>query len=196
NILSILNATGILRIKPEMLPRLIEKINENADEAQNISNIIREILAKSTIIEGIIEANRSIRNLIETFHFPRNIRLNTQYDENLIIIEIEEEKFRRIMNNLLMNAVEAMPDGGSLSVKLTAKEDVAYIDVEDTGSGIPESQLNTIFSLFNTTKEGHSGLGLAFCKNAAESVGGSINIKSTDEDGTTFRLIFPIRNLM
>jgi PAS domain S-box-containing protein len=196
NLLSILNATGILRIKPEMLPRLIETINANADEAQNISNIIREILAKSTIIEGVIEANRSIRNLIETFHFPRNIRLNTQYDENLIIIEIEEEKFRRIMNNLLSNAVEAMPDGGSLSVKLTAKEDVAYIDVEDTGSGIPESQLNTIFSPFNTTKEGHSGLGLAFCKNAAESVGGSINIKSTDDDGTTFRLIFPIRNLM
>ncbi len=195
NILSILNAAGILRISPEMLPRLVKSIDEHADEAQNISEIIKETINQSVNIKGFIEINQKVRGVLEKSRFPRNIRVKTQYDEGILLAEVDEEKFTRIMNNLLSNAVEAMPSGGSLSVKVTAKDDLVSIDVGDTGSGIPESRMETIFKPFNSTKEGHSGLGLAFCKNAAESMGGSLSIKSSSEKGTIIRLVLPLRKI-
>ena len=122
--------------------------------------------------------------------------LNTQYDEGLLIVEIDEEKFTRIMNILLVNALEAMSGGGLLSVKVTSKQEELYIDIGDTGTGIPEEVQNNLFKPFNSTKTGHSGLGLAFCKNAVESVGGSLSLKSTSSKGTTFRLILPLRKII
>jgi signal transduction histidine kinase len=105
---------------------------------------------------------------------------------------MDTEHFSRIMNNLLVNAVEAMPGGGSLGVKVSAKKDKVFIDIRDTGGGIPEDRWDTIFKPFNSTKEGHSGLGLAFCKNAAETAGGSLSVKSSSSKGTTFRLVLPL----
>lgn len=196
NILSILNATGILKTRPEMLPRLLDTINANADEAQDTSILIREILSQTKVIEGIVEVNRSVRKLLEKFQVPRNCRVKTQYDEKLIIVDLDKEKFARILDNLLMNAIEAMPNGGSLSVRVKIRETDVYVDVEDSGPGIPEKQISDIFKPFHTTKPGHSGLGLAFSKNAAESGRGSLNLISTDDEGTTFRLILPIRNII
>jgi PAS domain S-box-containing protein len=196
SILSILNATGILRLKPEMLPKAIESIDAKADHAQKVSELIKETISESTIIKGFIEANQTVRHVLEKTNFPRNIRLKTQYDEGLLILEMDEEHFSRILNNLLLNAVESMSGGGSLGVKVTAKNDQVQIDISDTGVGIAEDRLETIFKPFNSTKEGHSGLGLAFCKNAAESAGGSLSVKSTRGKGSTFRLMLPIRKII
>ncbi|RLI01323.1 hypothetical protein DRO31_06750 [Candidatus Bathyarchaeota archaeon] len=196
SILSILNATGILRLKPDMLPQAIASIDQKADQAQRVSELIRETIAESTIIKGFVEVNQNVRGIMEKNHFPRNIRLKTQYDEGLVIVEIDEDIFTRIIDNLLQNAVEAMPGGGSLGVKITAKKEEVYVDINDTGSGIPEERIETIFKPFNSTKEGHSGLGLAFCKNAAETAGGSLSVKSSSSKGTTFRLVLPIRKIV
>ncbi len=196
NLLSILNAAGILRIQPEMLPKIIETIDERADEAHSVSELIKETIAQSTIVTGFIEINQSVRLLLEKLKIPRNIRVKTQYDEGLLIVEMEEDKFTRIMNNILVNAIEAMPGGGNLGVKVTAKAEEIHIDISDTGSGIPEERRESIFKPFNSTKTGHSGLGLAFCKNAAEAVGGSLVLKSTSEKGTTFRIVLPIRKII
>ena len=114
----------------------------------------------------------------------------------MLISEIEDEKFTRIMNNLLVNALEAMPGGGSLSVKVSSKQEELYIDISDTGSGIPEEIQSNPFKPFYSTKTGHSGLGLAFCKNALESVGGSLSLESTSSKGTTFRIILPLRKII
>jgi signal transduction histidine kinase len=195
SILSILNATGILRLQPDMLPKAIEAISEKADQAHKVSELIRESIAESTNIMDFVEVNQSVRNIIEKNKFPRNIRLKTQYDESLLIIEMDIDHFSRIMNNLLLNAAEAMTGGGSLGIKVAAKNDQVVIDVSDTGEGIPEPRWETIFKPFNSTKDGHSGLGLAFCKNAAETAGGSLSVKSSSSKGTTFRLVLPLTKI-
>ena len=97
---------------------------------------------------------------------------------------------------VLANAVEAMPGGGSLSVKVTSRQEEVHIDIGDTGPGIPEEIQSNLFKPFYTTKTGHSGLGLAFCKNAMESVGGSLSLKSSSSKGTTFRLVLPLRKII
>lgn len=196
NIISILNAAGILRIQHDKLDEIIDTIDKNVDEAQHISEVIKDMIAQTTIIEGFIEVNKTVKTILEKQRFPRNIRVNTQYHEELLIVEIEEEKFARIINNLLRNAVEAMPSGGTLSVKVTRKEEEAYIDISDKGSGIPEAMKKELFKPFHSSKKGHSGLGLAFSKNAVESEGGSLNLVYSNEKGTTFRLVLPIRKIV
>ncbi len=192
NLLSIMNATGVMRIQPDMMNEILDSIEENADKAYYTSDLVREILDKLTRINGYIEVNHAIRTILEKKRFPKNIRVNTQYDESILIVEIVEEKFTRIIDNLLMNAVEAMPGGGSLYVKVNGRETRAQIDICDTGKGIPEERQEKIFEPFNSTKVGHTGLGLAFCKNAAESIGGDLNLEKSSYKGTRFRLWLPL----
>ncbi len=192
NLLSIMNATGVMRIQPDMMNEILDSIEENADKAYYTSDLVREILDKLTRINGYIEVNHAIRTILEKKRFPKNIRVNTQYDESILIVEIGEEKFTRIIDNLLMNAVEAMPGGGSLYVKVNGRKTSAQIDICDTGKGIPEERQENIFEPFNSTKDGHTGLGLTFCKNAAESIGGDLKLEKSSDKGTRFRLWLPL----
>ncbi|MBD3172639.1 response regulator [Candidatus Bathyarchaeota archaeon] len=192
NLLSIMNATGVMRIQPDMMNEILDSIEENADKAYYTSDLVREILDKLTRIKGYIEVNHAIRTILEKKRFPKNIRVNTQYDESILIVEIGEEKFTRIIDNLLMNAVEAMPGGGSLYVKVNGRKTSAQIDICDTGKGIPEERQEKIFEPFNSTKDGHTGLGLAFCKNAAESIGGDLKLEKSSDKDTRFRLWLPL----
>ena len=192
NILSIINASLLLRDKPELIPQIADSIDTNAEIAKQISERIRETVSSNTLGEGLIEVNHLMRKVLDETFLPRNIRVKTQYDEALLIVEIDESSFTRILRNLLNNAIEAMPGGGTLSLKITSLYDMA-IEVRDTGGGIHERAMSKLFQPFNTTKQGHSGLGLAFCKNTIESNGGSLEMSETSAKGTTFVLKLSLR---
>jgi PAS domain S-box-containing protein len=192
NILSILNASLMLRSQPDMVQQIADSIDANADYAQQVSEKIRETVSSDTLGDGFIEVNQIVRKVLDETFLPRNIRVKTQYDEALLIVEIDENRFTRILRNLLNNAIEAMSGGGTLSLKITSLYDVV-VEVKDTGVGIHERAMYKLFQPFNTTKHGHSGLGLAFCKNTIESAGGSLVMNETSDKGTTFSLKLPLR---
>jgi K+-sensing histidine kinase KdpD len=193
NILSILNASLVLRNKPNLVGKLTDSIDNSANNVQIVSEQIRETVSDSALDEGYIEVNQTVRQVLDKTFTPRNIRIKTQYDESLLIAEIEENNFTRILRNLLNNSIEAMPSGGTLSLKVGSKGEEVTVEIKDTGSGISPHAIDQLFQPFNTTKAGHSGLGLAFCKNAVEAVGGSIDMKTTNEKGTTFIVRLPLR---
>ncbi|HUV33565.1 MAG TPA: ATP-binding protein, partial [Candidatus Desulfaltia sp.] len=111
-----------------------------------------------------------------------------------LITEVPTEKMTRLLENLVRNAVESMPTGGTLEVKVTARQGSAKIEVRDTGPGIPPHAMDRLFQPFNTTKQGHSGLGLAYAKKTVEAAGGSIEAK-TGEKGTTMVVTVPTISL-
>ena len=191
NILSILNASLMLRSKPDMVRQIADSIDENADYAQQVSEKIRETVSSYTLGDDFIEVNQLVRKVLDETFLPRNIRVKTQYDEAFLIVEIDENSFTRILRNLLNNAIEAMSGGGTLNLKITSQYDVV-VEVKDTGVGIHERAMSKLFQPFNTTKHGHSGLGLALCKNIIESAGGSLEMKETSDKGTTFSLKLPL----
>ncbi len=192
NILSIINASLLLRNQPELIPQIADSINSNAEVSLQVSEKIRETVSSSSLGDGFIEVTQTMRKVLDETFLPRNIRVKTQYDEALLIVKIDETSFTRILRNLLNNAIEAMPGGGTLSLKVTSLYDMA-IEVRDTGTGIQERAMDKLFQPFNTTKQGHSGLGLAFCKNTIESNGGSLEMSETSAKGTTFVLKLPLR---
>ncbi len=98
--------------------------------------------------------------------------------------------------NLLLNAVEAMPGGGRLTVSLERRGEMAGIEIQDTGRGIPPEHTQRVFQLFFTTRPGGSGIGLATAFRTVQFLNGSIDFKSEVGRGTTFRIELPLARQM
>jgi signal transduction histidine kinase len=94
--------------------------------------------------------------------------------------------------NIVLNAMDAMPDGGTLEILTLQGSDKVRIDVVDTGIGIPPEDLNRLFEPFFTTKSQGTGLGLANAKRVLEQHGGDIRSKSVVGQGTTMSLWLPL----
>jgi len=100
-------------------------------------------------------------------------------------------QIRQVLINLLKNALEAMDQGGLLTVGLEIQGDLLELTVTDTGQGIPPEHLQSLFTPFFSTKEGGSGLGLTICRGFIEQHGGEISITSTVGHGTTCLIRLP-----
>lgn len=132
-----------------------------------------------------------------------NVRCDLKLSENLPPVEIEPTQMMQVMNNLLINARQAMPNGGVIQVTLNSMvraEEAGqelpagrYVDlrIRDRGCGIAEENLQTIFEPFFTTKRDGSGLGLATTKKIIEQHSGHIEVKSRINVGTEFRVLLP-----
>jgi len=106
---------------------------------------------------------------------------------------VDAVKLRRALENLIKNAVEAMPSGGVLTVGLAQVDGGAVISVGDTGDGIPEEARASVFKPLFSTKPRGTGLGLAIAKQSVEAHGGSIGYESEVGKGTVFTLRLPVK---
>ena len=118
------------------------------------------------------------------------------------ILQLDPHIFQQILWNLLKNALEAMPDGGELMVRVGLKSaagsppasdsQYVFIDIQDSGMGIPAELQEKIFEPFFTTKEQGTGLGLSTVYQLLQSSGGRIEVRSEPHCGSTFSLLFPL----
>jgi len=105
-----------------------------------------------------------------------------------VIVTGNPDRLQGAIFNVLVNAVEAMPDGGTLGISTHQSEGASSVVVSDTGQGIPEDVLSKVFDPFFTTKETGAGLGLGIVKKALEAHAGSVAVESRDGEGTTITL--------
>lgn len=161
----------------------------------------------------VADALADMRAIFETVR-PANVTLDVSAPTDLLVL-VDDRQLRQAIWNLFLNAVQAMPDGGALSIHaaLAPAQDpprgdrslpvescaeraegarFAEIRVRDTGTGIPEAVLERIFDPFFTTKEEGSGLGLATVHRIVEGNGGHVSVESAVGRGTCVRLLLPI----
>lgn len=110
-----------------------------------------------------------------------------------LVVPIDSSLFRSAILNLLVNALQAMPQGGELSVDLNHDQVYAYIRIKDTGLGIPSEDLNKIFSPLFTTKESGNGFGLAEVYRVVQAHQGSIEVQSQKNCGALFIIKIPLK---
>jgi len=141
--------------------------------------------------------------LVLTTHLlaPNRILLETGFGQGLPNVMIDRHMIEQVLMNLVLNAVQAMKDGGVLMIRTSVVEGVCLIEVHDTGSGIAPAVLQRIFDPFFSTKsEGEgTGLGLSVSLGIVERHGGRILVNSEVGRGTTFTLCLPVsrdRSLM
>ncbi|MEN6468142.1 MAG: ATP-binding protein [Smithella sp.] len=172
----------LLNVIIEEVNRLNAVVSQFLDYARPGSGKIRaqDINAIILRVISIIAANR----------LAGNITISRELQDGLPPVNVDEQQMIQVMINISLNAIEAMPQGGSLTFrtsKIETSEGVAIgITIRDTGSGISPDDLKNIFKPFYTTRERGVGLGLAICQRIIREHGGSIRVKSIPGRGSVF----------
>lgn len=172
----------------EIINNEISRINEIIDEFVKYArfpppNFIEKKI--NTIIEHI--ADMIAQNAKES-----EVKIEVFLDEALASFPVDEKKLIQALLNLCMNALQAMPYGGSLKLKTKKAGSCAQVNIIDTGPGISEEDLRHIFDPFFTTKEGGLGFGLAIVQRIIEDHQGAISCRSEIGKGTNFEIILPL----
>ena len=127
------------------------------------------------------------------FELPDNLAPSIEIEPSLMV-KSDPTLLRRIITNLVINAIQAMPDGGKLRISCCEKNEQMSLIVEDTGIGIPDALKPMLFTPMVTSKAKGQGLGLAVVKRLVEALNGSINFESQEGTGTKFIIELPSKN--
>ena len=199
------NPLGIVRSTADLLNKRLKKLapgNEHlaeiiVTETTRLDEIVREFLdfARPQLPELISTSINDLLLKITEFMQPefarRNIRLETQLDNSLAEMDLDPNLLYRAFLNLFLNATQAMPEGGTITVSSTpspAAKNGVVITLQDTGIGIPEDKKELIFTPFYTDKNRGTGLGLPIAKNIIEGHNGTITVDSEIGQGSTFTI--------
>jgi len=117
------------------------------------------------------------------------VRLST--GEQTPYAMLDQTSMRGALMNLMLNAIEAMPDGGTLSIDVKQSDKTLQLEITDTGHGISEDEAKKIFEPFYTTKEQGLGLGMPYAKKIVDQHGGTISLSSQPGKGTTISIVLP-----
>lgn len=162
----------------------VDYINKIVQDLQDFSKPIKPV-AKVTNIRDIVDEILAKNNL------PENIVVTSRISEEAHRFISDPDLLKRIVTNLISNAVQAMPKGGKLAIHARPMADEMLLSVEDTGVGIPEEARAKLFTPLFTTKSKGQGFGLAVIKRMTEALGGSVTFESEVGKGTKFIIHLP-----
>lgn len=173
----------------------VQKIRE---VFERIQNLVLElfILSKGELKkEEVIEIKSFLGEWVSFFLSGTKIRLNLEVPEEELFVPIQQSHLVSLVSNLVLNAREAMDNIGELTLRVYKEGDLAVLEFEDTGKGIPEEILDKIFEPGFSTKPHGSGLGLFVVKRIVENYKGEILVKSKVNEGSTFIIKLPLAKL-
>ncbi len=188
---SIKNAVHIIRRSPDKAEDMLDVIDKAADFASKILNELRFITSPGTLKKERFDIVKVLEERIKSALIPSNVNLVTDLPDEQVV-NMDQTMISRVIDNLIRNAVEAMPEGGVLRVVMEVENNMFDLIVEDTGVGISAEDIQNIFQPFYTTKSSGTGLGLYYTKLAIKSHGGKIVFKSEEGKGTSFHIRLPI----
>jgi PAS domain S-box-containing protein len=168
-------------------------------ETVRLTDLLRKMLSFSKPDEEqkqLVDVNvvlDEILLLVRKQLHENSIKISTSLEENLAAVYASKNQLRQVFLNMISNARDAMPEGGTLTIKTKSNRDTIEVEVIDTGVGIREEHMNKIFDAFFTTKEGVKGigLGLSVCYGFIKEHGGDMKVTSKRGEGTAFVITLP-----
>ncbi len=174
----------------------IDIIIEEVKRLEKILNNITDFSKPSKpekIDTQICEVMENTCMLMENYFQEKHITLQKRYETGIPEAPVDPTQIKQVFLNILMNAVEAMPDGGKLDVNIESVNESIKIYIIDAGKGMPHGVLQNIYDPFFTTKQSGTGVGLSVSLKIIEDHGGTIDAISEQEKGTTMLLTLPIK---
>jgi len=170
---------------------MLEIIEKDIAYANKIINDLLEYSREIKLELTVLSPKALVKEALSLVEVPRRVQV-VDSTEDKPEVTVDVEKLKRAFVNIIKNAVEAMPKGGTLAIKskrLKGNVEIAFID---TGVGMPEEVMQKIFTPLFTSKAKGMGFGLAISKRIVEAHGGRVSVKSTVGRGSTFTVIIPI----
>jgi len=175
--------------KPEAL-EAFDKIDKSIFYMDKIVSDLQAFGKKREADARMYPLRGLMNNALSQIEVPGDVEIVMEFPEDFMVA-VDWYMIQRLFINLLLNAVQAMPDGGKLYVKAHREEDSHVIMIGDTGVGIPEEDVENLFKPLFTTKAKGTGLGLAVCKKIVDAHNGSIEVESKVGKGTIFTVTLP-----
>ena len=180
--------------------------NEDSSTKEVFDLIVEAVQHSNKIVSDLLEYSRDIRLYLEetspsllvtdalsNVGIPPNIQIsNTENVEEKM--KIDTDKMKRVLTNLIKNSIDAMPNGGNLTIATKELGTNIQFLVSDTGVGMTKETMEKLWTPLFTTKAQGMGFGLAICKRIVEAHGGKISVDSIFGKGTTFTIIVPRKN--
>jgi len=182
--------------------------NDILGEVDRLNNIVGNLLSLAQPAESNpeeIDVRQEIKRclqFIEAKAKSQNVRLQTDFGNNLPKLTFDQSELRQLLLNVVMNSLQAMPDGGTLSIRAHRSTEGGHdytsginrilIQIEDEGAGIPSNIHEKIFEPFFTTKAGGTGLGLAICNSIVRRYNGEIWVEKAKSGGTEVKIALPV----
>jgi PAS domain S-box-containing protein len=199
---SIKGAAQLLRneMAEEWVEEHAEFFNIIIDEVNGLNRMTTEFLEFSRVTPpqmDVINLNNLLAKLVgfmSTYFKDEDVTVDLDLSHTLPHVYMDKTQIEQVVRNIVINAAQAMPHGGKLSIAThyIAEQDIAEIQFQDTGVGIPANKQEKIFTPFFTTKTKGTGLGLAIARKIVDTHGGRITVRSTPGEGSCFIVQLPV----
>jgi len=176
-----------------------EKVIQQADRCKKIVEGLLDFARQNAPENKLLDVNQVLLetlSLVEAQGICRNIHVTRKLDPDLSLIMGDKSQLQQVFINIVINAAEAMENGGTLTVVSVLDDDFVKIRIADTGCGLPPEDRDKIFEPFFTTKSNKkgTGLGLAVSHGIINKHGGTISVQSEIDAGTTFTIKLPVES--
>lgn len=184
------------RVTEEPIKRGLQTIITQVERITRVMNQLLSFARRKAPDRSALDLRDVVENGTEMFQerLSRNqIKIEMMLDDSCPMALADPDQMTQVFINLVINAVQAMPDGGTLRIGLAPEKDMVKLTIADTGHGIPHDVVKKVFEPFFTTKEfgQGTGLGLTVVKGIIEEHQGSITVESEEGKGTTFTILLP-----
>jgi PAS domain S-box-containing protein len=187
----------------------IKALPSRTQEISNIEEMLNAIHEETTYVNKIvsdlqdyarplapqleeIDTKQLINSILATVQIPSTVEVSVTVNQDCCTMIVDPTMMKRVLANLITNALQAMLNGGKLTISALTKDDEVHIDVQDTGQGIPDENRAKIFQPLFSTKAKGQGFGLAVVKRLVEAHNGTIAFNSEVGKGTTFTVVIPV----
>jgi PAS domain S-box-containing protein len=190
--------------------QVLRKISQNGKNKEKLEIIIKEVARLEEFLSEVTDITKpsqpkkimtNINSVVEEVSAflheelrVRHVVFQTSLDPQIPEISVDPKQMRQVLINVMKNAMEAMPEGGRLSITTQLQEDRVKVRIIDTGQGIMPEELKSIFDPFVTTKAKGTGLGLAISRKIVEDHEGLISLESASGDGTVCSITLPVKS--
>jgi signal transduction histidine kinase len=183
-----------MRLGGDTDPKIQKHLGILDAEVRRANKIVTDLLDFSRVKEPTrapAQLNAIVTDILGRQPAAPTIAIQCALDDALPPVQVDADQVGQVLLNLILNAIEAMPTGGALTIQTEATTEAVVARVTDSGAGIPPGNLEKIFQPLFTTKTKGIGLGLAVSRRLTEANGGTLTVESRPGQGSTFTVTFP-----
>ena len=177
--------------KESRFREMLDVIDMCVNHSNKIINDLLEYSRELNLDKENCSLGELIRDAFALVKVPDSIKVRSYYDSEFVL-NVDSEKMLRVFVNLIKNSIDAMPEGGEISIRSMVAKDFLELSFSDNGIGISDDVLPKLFMPLFTTKAQGMGFGLAICKRIIDAHGGKIMVETVKGEGTTFKITLPI----